>query len=139
MAVTEWLWLAFSSIANEIVALGEVDRESFGAHIERLEARGGTLLYDAVAFAFDRLQQQNAPERINVIVAMSDGVSTGSIDVVELALRQATTPVMIFTVGYGSQADLDTLQRIARLADGQVYPSDTETIEKLYQLLSAFF
>ncbi len=131
--------VAFSNDVREIEPLGKLDRRSIKGKIDRLEARGGTLLYDAVAFAVERLQQQADPERINVIVAMTDGISTGNIEVLESKLNRSATPVMIFTVGYGEEADLDVLQRIARLGDGHVYPSDPETIEKLYELLSAFF
>ena len=134
--------VVFSSDVREIERLGQLDerrRQSLSASISRLQAGGSTLLYKAVAYAFRRLQEQGDPGRINVIVAMTDGISQGDIQVLEAGLRGATTPVMIFTVGYGEDADLDVLQRIARLGDGQVYPSDPETIEKLYELLSAFF
>ena len=47
--------------------------------------------------------------------------------------------MLIFTVAYGEDADMDVLQRIARLGDGQVYESDPETIRELYKLLSDFF
>jgi len=131
--------VAFSSKVYEIQGLAELDPESFKASIGQLEARGGTFLYDAVAYAYDGLLQQADPERISVIVAMTDGVSSGDIGIVESKVREATAPVLIFTVAYGAGADLEVLQRIARLGDGQVYPSDPETIEKLYELLSAFF
>ena len=38
----------------------------------------------------------------------------------------------------GDDADFDALQQLARLGNGHAYLSDTETIEQLYQLLSAF-
>ena len=131
--------VAFSSDVREIEELAQLDTESFKGSIGRLQARGGTFLYNAVAFAYDGLLQHADPDRINVIVAMTDGISSGTIEIVESKLREADAPVLIFTVGYGEDADLDVLQRIARLGDGQVFPSDPETIEKLYELLSAFF
>lgn len=97
------------------------------------------MLYDAVAHAFGKLEQHHDPQRINVIVAMTDGQSQGDIAVLESRVHQTDFPVLIFTVAYGKDADLDVLQRLARMGDGQAYPSDPETIEKLYQLLSAFF
>ncbi len=130
--------LAFSDDVREIQGLGQLDR-TFGASIRGLTAGGGTMLYDAVAHAFEKLEQQHDPQRINVIVAMTDGQSQGDIAVLESRVRQADFPVLIFTVAYGEDADLDVLQRIARMGDGQAYPSDPKTIEKLYQLLSAFF
>ena len=36
---------------------------------------------------------------------------------------------------FGDDADLEVLQRIARLGDGRAYPSDPATIKKLYRLL----
>jgi Ca-activated chloride channel family protein len=131
--------VSFSSDVNEIQRLGQLDREHFGASIRGLTAGGGTMLYDAVAHAFWKLKQQHDPQRINVIVAMTDGQSQGDIGYLELSVREADFPVLIFTVAYGEDADLDVLKRIARMGDGQAYPSDPETIEKLYQLLSAFF
>ena len=131
--------LAFSDKTREIQRLGPLNRSSCRAGIRNLAAGGGTLLYDAVAYAFSQLQQHGDSERINVIVAMTDGVSEGSIKVLESKIREAKTPVLIFTVGYGEDADIDVLQRIARLGEGQAYSSDPETIEKLYELVSKFF
>ena len=129
----------FASDVQRVEPLEPPDRPALEGRILGLNASGGTELYDAVAFAYDRLQREGDPDRINVIVAMTDGKSTGSISVVEDRLQREALPVLIFTVGYGSDADFDVLQRIARLGEGQAYPSDEETIELLYELLSAFF
>ena len=102
-------------------------------------AGGGTFLYDAVAYAQRRLQEEGDPDRINVVVAMTDGQSDGDFAVVESQMRGADFPVLLFTVAYGDDADLEVLQRIARLGDGRAYPSDPATIRKLYKLLSEFF
>jgi Ca-activated chloride channel family protein len=131
--------VAFSGDASEIQRLRKLDRERFGASIRGLKAEGGTMLYDAVAYAFDKLQKKGESKRINVIVAMTDGQSQGDMAVLESKLRTTDFPVLIFTVAYGGDADLDTLQRIAQLGDGRAYPSDPETIGALYQLLSAYF
>jgi Ca-activated chloride channel family protein len=131
--------IAFSDDVHEIKDLKLLNKESFGVMVQELKAEGGTKLYNAVAHAFNRLQQQAEPQQINVIVAMTDGQSEGDIAVLESTLRKADFPVLIFTVAYGEDADLDVLQRIARLGDGQVYPSDPETIEELYELISKFF
>ena len=92
-----------------------------------------------VAQAHQRLQEEGDPDRINVIVAMTDGRSQGDFSVIESQMRDAEFPVLVFTVAYGEDADLEILQRIARVGEGQSYPSDPETISKLYKLLSAFF
>lgn len=129
----------FSDNVREIQRLGKLDRERFGASIRGLKAEGGTRLYTAVAYAFEKLEKQGEPQRINVIVAMTDGKSNDDIAILESKLRATDFPVLIFTVAYGEDADLDALQRIAQLSEGRAYPSDPETIETLYQLLSAYF
>ena len=83
--------------------------------------------------------EEGESERINVIVAMTDGQSQGEFAVMESQMRGRDFPDLVFTVAYGEDADLEVLQRIARLGDGRAYPSDPATIRKLYRLLSAFF
>jgi len=129
----------FSSGVGDVEPLGLPDRSSLVNRIRGLKAGGGTELYEAVAFAYDELQREGDADRINVIVAMTDGRSGGEISTVESRIREEVLPVLIFTVGYGSDADFDVLRRIARLGNGQVFSSDPKNIEKLYQLLSAFF
>ena len=122
-----------------MVELGPANRPLLEERILGLQAGGGTELYKAVAFAYDELQRKADADRINVIVAMTDGMSSGQISDIESRVQRESFPVLIFTVGYGRDADFDVLLRIARLGEGQAYPSDSETIGKLYELLSAFF
>jgi Ca-activated chloride channel family protein len=131
--------LTFSSSTHTIQSLGPLNKEAFRESIRRLKAGGNTMLYDAVTHAFNQLQQHKESERINVIIAMADGQSDGHISTLESKLREAEMPVFIFTVGYGKDADMDVLQRIAQLGKGQAYASDPETIESLYELISKFF
>ncbi len=131
--------VAFSSRITEVHSLGPLDREKLKAQIRGLRASGGTLLYDAVAHAHRKLQEEGDPDRINVVVAMTDGQSQGDFGAMESQMRGADFPVLVFTVAYGDDAELEVLQRIARLGDGRAYPSDPATIRKLYKLLSAFF
>ena len=131
--------VAFSTLVTEVQGLGAMDRERLRVQILGLQADGGTFLYDAVALAHQRLQEEGDPDRINVIVAMTDGRSNGEPAVMESQMRGADFPVLVFTVAYGEDADLEVLQRIARLGDGRAYPSDPATIKKLYKLLSGYF
>jgi Ca-activated chloride channel family protein len=131
--------LAFSNESTTLQWLGPVNIKSYRESIRRLKADGGTMLYAAVALAFSRLQHRKDSERINVIIAMTDGQSQGNIAILESMVREAEMTVLIFTVGYGENADMDVLQRIAQLGEGQAYASDPETIESLYELISKFF
>ncbi|MFW6195495.1 MAG: VWA domain-containing protein [Chloroflexota bacterium] len=134
--------IAFSSevdVAYELSSLDEDRREDMRAEIRGFDAGGGTMLYDAVAEAIDLLQENDEQGEINVVVAMTDGQSQGDIAVLESSVRQSDLPVLLFTVGYGEDADIQVLERIARMGDGRAYPSDPETIDQLYRLLSEFF
>ena len=134
--------IEFNDDVREVKALAPFDarvQSSLRAEIRALKPGGGTALYDAVAVTIGQLERLGDPKRINVIVAMTDGRSQGDIQVLESRIRSANLPVIIFTVAYGDDVDLGVLRRIARLGNGRVYASDPQTIEKLFELLSAFF
>ena len=97
------------------------------------------MLYDAVAHAHDALQRSGDMDRNNVIVAMTDGKSDGQISVLESRLPDAQIPVLIFTVAYGEDADIDALGRIAKMGRGRAFEADPRTLIKLYVLISTFF
>ena len=134
--------IEFNDDVLELQALAPFDaglERSLRADIRALKPGGGTALYEAVAATIGRLENLGDPERINVIIAMTDGQSQGVIDVLEYQIGAAELPFLIFTVAYGDDADLGVLRRIARLGNGRVYSSDPQTIEKLFELLTAFF
>ncbi|MBM4465526.1 MAG: VWA domain-containing protein, partial [Chloroflexi bacterium] len=107
--------------------------------------RGDTALLDAINAAYVRLQQLNDSERINAIVAMTDGRENHSrINLGELTrqMRQGNesgVPVVLFCIAYGDDADYDTLQALAEATDGQVRTGDLENIRQLYKILSTYF
>ncbi len=137
----------FSTYVNNIDPLEPlVDSR---AHLERsidsLEASGDTALLDAIMVAYDRLQQDADPERINAIVAMTDGRENASSTTL-LRLRETIrrgndsgVPVVVFTIAFGDDADYDVLQTIADASGGQMRQGDLETIRQLYRLLSSYF
>lgn len=129
----------FSSNATLVQPLAPLERDRMISSIRELNAGGGTMLYDAIAFALDHLDAEAEPGRARVVVAMTDGQSDGDISVIENRLAETDETTIIYTVGYGDDADMTVLQRIAQLGEGQVFPSDPETISQLYELLSEFF
>ena len=74
-----------SGIANiiELDTLG-ANRPALTSAVNTLEAGGNTALLDAVRTAYWRLQRQADPERINAIVAMTDGKENAS----DVTIRQ---------------------------------------------------
>ena len=155
----------FSSDYRELVPLGRLgeNRSALLAQIDQLDAGGSTSLYYSIWRAHRLLAQQADPERINVVVAMTDGQENSSSnfnnrdrpgvgrvpqitgknnkDVGPLtnALKQSGSGVLIFTVGYGNDADMNVLGSIASSFSGTAYRADPNTIRKLYDLISANF
>lgn len=137
----------FSTQVNNIIPVDELsqNRADLTATIEQLEANGDTALLDAVNTAYVRLQQLNDSERINAIVAMTDGKENhSSIGLDELARKmqegnERGVPIVVFCIAYGDDADYRTLEALAEATDGQVRKGDLESIRELYKILSTYF
>jgi Ca-activated chloride channel family protein len=137
--------IQFASGVNTSVRLDELGRNrvALEAAVERLEATGDTALLDAVYEAHKQLQDLGDAERINAIVAMTDGQENNSRVSLNALVRrleqESRVPVIIFCIAYGRDADLGTLQAIADPTGGQVREGDLETIRDLYKILSTYF
>ena len=122
------------------------NKEAIRRKINELEPLNGTPLYTTAQDSFDMMKKQLDPTRINAIVLLTDGQNedgTASDDAQQLdklvasgrsgAEGQATSPVRIFPIAYGSGADLVTLKRIAESTNATAYDaSDPATIEKVF-------
>ena len=139
--------ISFSYDAQETVPLDELgrNRTDVASAIDTLEASGDTALLDAVDLAYTRLQTAGDPERINAIVVMTDGRennSSVSLNTLINRIRQGNqdqTPIVIFCIGYGSDADEGTLRALAESSGGQYFRGDMDTIRRLYKILSSYF
>jgi Ca-activated chloride channel family protein len=135
----------FSSNVYNVIYLDELgdNRQVLQTAIQSLQAGGDTALLDAVSEAFTRLQKEGDPERINAIVAMTDGRENNSSTSLRTLLRrierESSVPVIVFCVAYGEDADLEMLQAMAEPTGGQVLQGDPETIRQLYKILSSYF
>jgi len=139
--------IEFASGVKRSIELDEMglNRTALNEAVDDLRARGDTALLDAVALAYDRLQKLGDRERINAIVAMTDGRENHS----QISLRELTrrleegnrtgVPVVVFCIAYGDDADYRVLEAIASATGGQVRKGDLETIRELYKVLSTYF
>ncbi len=137
----------FSSQVNNIIPLDTLgnNRDKLERAVAGLQAGGDTALLDGVRAAYVRLQQRNDRERINAIVALTDGRENAS----SVSLRQLTremqqgnrsgVPVVVFAIAFGKDADMNVLQSLADATNGQVRRGDLETIRQLYKILSTYF
>ena len=113
------------------------------AVIDDMLAYGGTALVDAVFDAAVDLQAQGETDAINAIVVMTDGRENesrrGVQDLQQLMTHTDLTPMVVFTIGFGNDADEIVLRQIAEIGSGQYRPADETDIEELYRVISTYF
>jgi Ca-activated chloride channel family protein len=107
-----------------------------------LQASGGTALIDATYAAVAEMLSEGDPQAINAIVVMTDGQENesdrGLADIQNL-LASADTPPIIFTIGFGGDADEGVLSVLAEVGGGQFRRADETDIAELYQIISTYF
>jgi Ca-activated chloride channel family protein len=139
--------VTFSTGVEETVPLDELQRNraDLNQKIDRLEAGGDTALLDAVDLAYSQLQAVGDAERINAIVVMTDGRENNSRATMGRLVKrimdenESGVPVIVFCIGYGSDADVKVLTSLAESSGGQYYAGDLDTIRRLYKILSSYF
>lgn len=109
--------------------------------IDRLQARGNTALYDAVATAVEAATAAGLPRR--AVVLLSDGADFGGLSRTSREGSLATASgrgVPFFTVGLGPQPDRDYLTQLASRSRGRAMwaptPADLPPVfEEVHALL----
>jgi Ca-activated chloride channel family protein len=111
---------------------GKIRRQVLAEALARLQATNGdTGLYDTTLAAFRAVQRSYAPQRINIVVLLTDGINddpSGGIDRAELLRRlkaeqDKERPVRIITIAYGANADAASLKMIADATGGLAFVS----------------
>jgi Ca-activated chloride channel family protein len=111
---------------------GKIRRQVLAEALARLQATNGdTGLYDTTLAAFQAVQRSYAPQRLNIVVLLTDGINDdpgGGIDRDELLRRlkaeqDKDRPVRIITVAYGANADAASLKMIADATGGLAFVS----------------
>ncbi len=122
--------------------------ETLTGSVGGIIAEGSTSLYDAMCTAAENINQlraedeTNGERRLYGIVLLSDGADTSSgrseNQMFEcLPSGEDVTGVKVFTIAYGSDADTDLMKRIANRTNGKSFTGDPETIESIYNSISA--
>jgi len=108
-----------------------------------MEADGRTALIDALVEAYKYLQATGDTEAISAVVAMTDGQENQSFysfpDLEQYMKEEQTVNVVVFTIAFGSDADENLLQNIARAGNGQFRRASETDIEELYKIISTYF
>lgn len=135
----------------DLVPIGPIaaNRESLASHIDSLVPTSGTPLYTVAKNSYNFLKTNYDPARIDAVVLLTDGKNedprnddlNGTLN----ALRSgseglSTTPVRLFTIGYGKDADLADLRRMAEATNAAAYDaSDPQTINKVFTAVVSNF
>jgi Ca-activated chloride channel family protein len=119
-------------------------RERVTGRINGLIPQGGTALYDAIAAAYQFLQQDSAAGRITAVVVLTDGDDNKSKLSLDGLLQQVRfdaerSPTRIFTIGYGAEARKDVLKKIADATEAKNFVGTPEHIREVFKELATFF
>ena len=124
--------------------------EQLEIDISSTTARGQTALYDAIAHAYqeleERRQRQGNTARYGIVV-LSDGMDTHSrttLPMLEEMLRPPEgdqTGIQVHTIGIGTDVDGQVLTKIANSAHGGRYwkVKDAATIDAVYRRISKYW
>ena len=93
--------------------------------IASLSPGGGTAMGDGISIATQSLIENSRSDTKKIIVLLSDGVSNMGISPLSAAEMANENEITIFSVGYGSSADIQTLKAVASLTNGKYYDAPT--------------
>jgi Ca-activated chloride channel family protein len=103
-------------------------------------------LYDSSLAAYEFMKQRLDPNAINAVVVLTDGRNEdpGGIDlpnlVGQLRSEGGGETVRMFTIAYGSDADLDVLKEIAEATQGSGYDSSKpDSIDQVFTAVVSNF
>jgi Ca-activated chloride channel family protein len=127
--------------------------ERIRTEILRLYPTNGTPLYDVADSSFRTMFDSYDATRINAVVLLTDGMNDDGqpsddrqqLDRLVADLEASTQgensrPVRLFTIGYGADADLSVLRRMAEATNGAAYnASDPTSIEKVFTAVVSNF
>jgi Ca-activated chloride channel family protein len=135
----------------DLVPIGPIaqNRDLLAQRIEQLVPTAGTPLYTAVEASYGELIAAFDESRINAVILLSDGVNDdprnddleGLIDALTENTEGGTsTPVRVFPIAYGADADLATLRRMAEATNAAVYDaSDPRSIDRVFTAVVSNF
>jgi Ca-activated chloride channel family protein len=124
-------------------------REKLASAIDGLIPREGTPLFTVARDSYNMLKKDYDPARINAVLLLTDGRNederNNDLAGTLAALRAgseglSSTPVRLFTIAYGKNADKETLKRMADATNAAAYDaSDPQTIAKVFTAVVSNF
>jgi Ca-activated chloride channel family protein len=135
----------------DLVPIGPIgsQRERIASEIDRLIPREGTPLYTVATESYRQLKADFDPSRINAVLLLTDGkneddrnndLQTTLADLRAGSEGLSSSPVRLFTIAYGQDADKDTLKRLAEATNAASYDaSDPKTISNVFTAVVSNF
>lgn len=93
--------------------------------VQTLRPGGDTAMGDAIKIATDSFTNEGRLNATKVILLLTDGMATVGIHPVDASRFASQNDVIIYTVGYGLDADSNTLEEIATLSGGQYFQAQS--------------
>jgi Ca-activated chloride channel homolog len=135
-----------ADVLTPVSALGP-KRQDLLNSINNIDANGSTRLFDTIAEQVNVLKALPS-KHIKVVIVLTDGLDTNSRDAQSInrlvskivsSGANAGEGVKVYTIAYGSDADVSGLLKIANTTGGQEYAGTPQNIKQVYTQISQFF
>jgi Ca-activated chloride channel family protein len=134
----------------DLVPIGPIsaNREVIAGRIRSLQPTEGTPLYQTAKDSVAEMKAAYDPARINAIVLLTDGKNEDNytdLNATLASLRagsegQSSSPVRLFTIAYGQDADEAVLKRLAEATNAGAYDAtDPLTVSKVFTAVISNF
>jgi Ca-activated chloride channel family protein len=123
-------------------------RDELRQRLEGLFPVAGTPLYTVTRTSFDEMRDAADPDKINAVVLLTDGRNEdpnnsdleGTLRALTEGLEGQQSPVRVFPIAYGRDADPAVLRRIAEATDAASYDSsDPRSIDRVFTAVISNF
>lgn len=112
--------------ADQAMILSKIgDSVNLKNKIQSLQAEGGTAMGDAIIIVTETLQSEGRQDANKIILLLTDGMTTDGADPIQAATIAKQNDITIFTVGYGYDADANTLNEIASITNGKYFQAQS--------------
>ena len=116
--------ITFSDYAKMLVELDN-NSKNLKEGINKLHPEGTTAMGEGVLTSTQSLSEETRPDAKKIIVLLSDGMSNTGLHPLSAGATARENNVAIFSVGYGYDADGQTLKAVASMTDGKYYNAST--------------
>jgi len=112
--------ISFEVQVNTLAKLTD-DPSGLKDAISSLYANGDTAMGDAIRTADNLFSQETGSDTSKTVLLLTDGVSNTGMNPITAAQNAKDNGLTIFTVAYGNDADIGTLNQIAKMTGGKFY------------------